>query len=208
MDAIVYIVDDDPAAQKLLGDLAESVNLEARCFASAQMFLERFVPDQPACLILDVRMPGMTGIQLMETMRDKELSIPTIVATAYGDLQAAVAAMKLGAIDFLEKPLNMTVLLDLINTAIDTDRIHRLDRIRQDQTNVGLNQLTTRENEILERVLTGRTSKAIAAELGISLKTVEAHRAKIRTKMQVDNVIELIYRVIDSRDRHGNRRIL
>ena len=205
MSAVVYVVDDDAATLQNLNDLAESVHLEARCYSSAQAFLDNFSADQPSCLLVDVRMPGMSGLQLMERMTEKKIQIPTIVITAYGELAAAVAAMKLGAVDFLEKPLNMTLLLDLINKAIEANQLARQDRIRMDQTSVGLNRLTARETEILDRVLTGRTSKLIAQELGISLKTVEAHRARIRTKMQVDNVIELIYRVVDARG-HGSRQ--
>ena len=175
--ATVYIVDDDPAVTQQIMDPAESVHLKTACFSDATAFLEQLESDRPpACLILDVRMPGMTGLQLLEKMQSKNIQIPTIMVTAYGDLQAAVTAMKLGALDFLEKPLNMSLLLDLINKAIESDRVYRLS---------------------------GKTSKVIAQDLGISLKTVEAHRARIRNKMQVDNVIELIYRVVNSRS-HPN----
>jgi two-component system response regulator FixJ len=189
---IVFVVDDDEAICESLRLLIGDIGLEVRTFTSAGQFLARYSPAQNGCLVLDVRMSGMSGLELQAKLRDLGGRIPIIIITGHGDVPMAVEAMKAGAMDFIEKPFRDQVLLDSIQKAIDLDaRTRRQWRERQDvQSRTEL--LTQREREVMERLVAGKTNKNIAFELGISQKTVDFHRANILGKVGVNSVVELV----------------
>jgi FixJ family two-component response regulator len=188
----VYVVDDDEGMRKSLRWLVESVDMRVETYGSANEFLSRYKPGGPACLVLDVRMPGMSGLDLQERLRTDEIEIPIILITAYAEVPMAVRAIKSGAIDFLEKPVSDQVLLDHINKALAADRRNRTHRAEHQAVAERLSTLTAREREVMELVVEGHSSKSIATRLGVSFKTVEAHRAKIMRKMNASSVPHLI----------------
>jgi two-component system, LuxR family, response regulator FixJ len=207
--ATVFVVDDDPAVRKSLRWLIESIGLHVRTFASGSEYLDDYDPQQPGCLVLDVRMPGMSGLELQERLRERGRHLPIIVMTAFGDVPMAVRAMKFGAVHFFEKPVKDQELLDHIQTAIHEDLQWR-SRAQQDEAvRVRYQRLTKRECEVLTEVVGGLSSKEIGSKLGVSFKTVEAHRAKIMKKMEADSVPHLIRLFLSIRDledtSHENR---
>ena len=189
----VFVVDDDPAIRKSLRWLIESVGLRVQTHRSAQQFLDAYVGDVHGCLILDVRMPGMSGLDLQQTLQGMRVELPIILVTGYGDVPMAVRAMKNGAVDFIEKPVSDQVLLDHIRRAIELDAANRRNRAGQMVIHQRIERLTRREHEVMELVVSGKSSKEIAAELEVSFKTIEAHRAKIMKKMQARSVPHLIH---------------
>ncbi len=188
----VFVVDDDSSVRKSLIGLIESVRLQAKAFASAQEFLDSYSPSEAGCLILDVRMPGMSGLELQERLGELGIDIPIIMLTGHGDVAMAVRAMHRGAIDFIEKPFNDQLLLDRVQTALTQDLEHRAKRSRAAQTEILMGKLTPREKQVLDLIVAGRPNKTIASELGISYKTVEAHRAHIMHKLNAENIAGLI----------------
>jgi two-component system, LuxR family, response regulator FixJ len=188
----VFIVDDDPAIRKSLTWLVESIDLKAEAYESAAAFLENFNDDRAGCLVCDIRMPGMSGLELQERLRAIGSKIPVIIVTGYGDVTTAVRAMKAGAADFLEKPVGDQVLVEQIQRAIARDVALRAGRGEQEQLGQRLSRLTRREQEVMTLVIEGHSSRQIAAQLGVSFKTVEAHRAKVMRKMQAKSVPHLI----------------
>lgn len=191
-DATVFVVDDDPAIRKSLRWLIESVGLKVETFELATEFLENYSPESPGCLVLDVRIPGMSGLELQEKLRDRGYDIPVVVVSGYGDVPMAVRAMKAGAIDFLEKPVSDQVLLDYIQKGIERDVKNKQDRLQNKELLERKDSLTRREREVMGYVVAGLSSREIAEKLDVSFKTVEAHRAKIMKKMQVKSVPKLI----------------
>lgn len=191
--AIVHIVDDDEAVRQALGLLMETVGLETRTYASANEFLDLFDNTGPGCLVLDVRMPEMSGLDLQHELSRRHIEVPIIIITGHGDVPLAVRAMKAGAMDVIEKPFNDQVLIDTIVRAIDESaKIIK----RQDTRSVFLecfNNLSQREREVMELLITGMVSKEIASILGISSKTVDVHRAHILEKMQAGSIVELVH---------------
>lgn len=196
----VYVVDDDPEVQSALRWLIQSVDLQVETFDSAEAFLDAVGPDQPGCLVLDVRMPGMGGLGLLEKLLPLGFVLPVIVLTGHGDVPIAVRAMKAGAIDFIEKPCADQDLLDRIHKALQQDA-HLREEMSHDAANSRqLDQLTPREREILDRLVLGQANKVIAAELNISERTVESHRRNIKEKMKVRSLAELIQIVLQHRN--------
>lgn len=193
MSATIFIIDDDPRMGKSLSWLVESVDLRAEVYDSAQSFLDAFDSDRPGCVICDVRMPGMSGIELQERLRAMGSRIPMIMITGYGDIASAVRAMKAGAVDFLEKPVSDQVLLDFVQRAVVQDTASRADNRERMRVEQRFDRLTRREREVMELVVEGLSSKEIAARLGVSFKTVESHRAKVMRKMQAKSVPHLIH---------------
>jgi FixJ family two-component response regulator len=189
----VFIVDDDAAVRDSIQELLESVGLRAESYASGQAFLENFQPQRPGCLVLDVRMAGMGGLVLQEKLNELGAGIPVIIITAHGDVPMAVRALKAGAVDFVQKPYRDQLLLDSINNALTVDAIARRSQDGQDKRDLQLAALTRREQEVLDKLLSGAISKQIARELGISTRTVEAHRQNLLRKLQVTSVKELIH---------------
>lgn len=184
-DQKVYVVDDDAAVRDSIAELAESVGLEAEVYASAQEFLDAYEPERPGCLVLDVRMAEMSGLVLQERLNALGTGIPVIVLTAHGDVEMAVAAMKAGAVDFLQKPYRDQALLDSINTALSLDAANRRSGASAEDLERCLATLTDREREVLDHLLAGRTSKETAKALQISPRTAEAHRRNLLRKFGV-----------------------
>jgi RNA polymerase sigma factor (sigma-70 family) len=191
-EPVVFIVDDDASVRKSLERLVRSVGLRGEVFASAHEFLQRPATDGPSCLVLDVRMPGVSGLVLQETLEAAGHRIPIIFITGHGDITMSVRAMKAGAIDFLAKPFNDQDLLEAIQEAIGRDRQVRQERrVRQDiQQRVDM--LTPRERDVMALVIIGMLNKQIAAALGTSEKTVKVHRARVMQKMRVQSVAQLV----------------
>ncbi len=188
----VFVVDDDEAMRDSLRWLIESVGLPVECHPSAESFLESYYPGRSGCLLLDVRMPGMSGLELQEYLHRHEIHIPVIIITGHGDVPMSVRAMKEGAIDFIEKPFNDELLLDAIRNALAVDEKQREARALRAELAARLATLTPREHEVMEMVTAGRSNKEIASALGVSAKTVEAHRAKVMDKMQAGSLAELV----------------
>jgi FixJ family two-component response regulator len=192
----VYIVDDDAGVRKSLCWLIETLGVPVKTFASAANFLDACDARMPGCLVLDVVMPGMTGLELQEELRRRGAEIPIIMLTGYGDVPTAVRALKNGAIEFLEKPFDDHVLLRQVQRALMLDARRRKERGEFDDVFEHLTRLTPREHEVLDLVVEGLSSKEIAARIFVSFKTVEAHRAKIMTKMEAVSVADLVRIVV------------
>jgi FixJ family two-component response regulator len=187
----VFIVDDDVAVRDSLSLLCETAGLRAECFDSAQAFLAAYRPEQPGCLVLDVRMPGMSGPQLHEELANHGDPLPIIYLTAYGDIPMTVQAIKAGAADFLTKPVNGALMVERILAAIEDDVAKRQRKAALSDQCVRLAQLTDREREIMTFAVAGDSNKAIAKRLGISHRTVEIHRSHILQKTGANSVLEL-----------------
>ena len=191
-EAHIYIVDDDSAVRESLRWLLESAGHAVEAFDSARDFLRNYSDDSPGCLLLDVRMPGMSGLELQETLKDRGVDTPIIIITGHGDVPMAVQAMKAGAVEFIEKPFNDQVLLDRIQQCVELDRRRRQDTAARSDITDRSARLTPREREVLDAVVAGKPNKIIADELNISIKTVEIHRARGMTKMEAGSLAELV----------------
>ena len=188
---LVYVVDDDEAVRDSLQFLLEPP-YQVTTFDSAEAFLERYDPKAIACLILDVRMPGMSGLQLQEELLARGSHLPVVFITGHGDVPMAVATMKKGAVDFIEKPFEQQALKALVDRMLERAR-EEAARIERQRINSSLlAKLTPREQQVLERIVAGRLNKQIADDLGISIKTVEAHRANIMDKLNAGTVADLM----------------
>jgi FixJ family two-component response regulator len=188
----VFVVDDDPAVLKGLSRLLRSVQLPIATFGSAQEFLERHDRRAPGCLVLDVSMPGLNGLELQEALTEKNIVIPIIFMTGHGDVPMSVYAMKHGAFDFLTKPVNGDDLIKAVHAALEKDRIARQARNELDEIQERLATLTPREREVMNHVVTGQLNKQIALDLGTVEKTIKVHRARVMEKMKVQSVAELV----------------
>jgi len=188
----VFIVDDDPAVRDAIRWLMEQVKLKAQVFGSADEFLANFTPGTRGCIILDIRMPGMSGLELQERLKSARALIPIIIITGHGDVPIAVRAMKAGAIEFLQKPFNDQLLLDTVQSALTTYGAIWDQEARRQECNKSLAALTKREMEVLNLLRTGKPNKLIAAALNISVRTVEGHRATIMAKTGARSLGELI----------------
>lgn len=191
-EPMVYLVDDDAAVRSGFSALFRSVGLPVTSFASGEALLEAVDEHSLGCLVVDVRMPGMSGLELQERLRDRGVGLPIILISAHGDVPMAVRAMKAGAIDFLEKPINEQVLLDRVQGCLRVARRTYDDAELVAATRARLEALTPREREVLDRLTRGESSKIIAAELDISPRTVDVHRAHIMDKLGVRSIAELV----------------
>lgn len=191
-DATVFIIDDDPSVCRSIRYLIESVGLRAETYSSAQAFLERFSLGRSGCIVLDVRMPGMSGIELQRLLAERGTEIPIVFVTGHGDVQLAVRAMKFGAVDFLEKPFHDQVLLDCVSAAIQRDAQTRATRAEQSELRERLADLTEREQDVLRLIARGNGNKQIAATLRISEKTVESHRTRLARKLRSTSLADLV----------------
>jgi two-component system response regulator FixJ len=194
--ATVFVVDDDSDMRQSLKWLIESVGLPVQAFDSAEQFLEGYQPARPGCLLLDVRMPGMGGMRLLEHLQKAGIDLPTIVFTGHGDVPMAVQALKAGAFDFVEKPATHQQILDRVQDALAAERDRRARQSRRHAWETALTHLSQREREVLDGVVEGRSNKVIAMELGISERTVEKHRHSIMQKMGAGSLAELIRMVV------------
>jgi RNA polymerase sigma factor (sigma-70 family) len=191
-EAIVYVIDDDAQTREALKNLMRSVGLHAEVFASAQDFLRSKRPDMPACLVLDVRLRGLSGLDLQKRMAEAKIEVPIIFITGYGDIPMTVQAMKAGAVEFLTKPFRNQELLDAIQQALERDRSTREQRAKNEELYDRYDSLTPREREVMTLVVAGLLNKQIAGELGTSETTVKNHRHQIMEKMGADSLAELV----------------
>ncbi len=191
----VFVVDDDDAVRDSIKELVESVGLQAKGYDSALAFLDSFDPQRAGCLVLDVRMVGMSGLVLQERLNELEARIPVIVLTGHGDIPMAVQSLRSGAVDFIQKPYREQALLDSINAALARDAAARRSSVAADDIEQRLAALTDREREVRGQILSGLTSKEIARVLGISPRTVDAHRKNLLRKLRIGNVKELMLRL-------------
>ena len=189
---VVFVVDDDPSMRESLRDLVDSVGLEARVFGSAPEFLQAKRPDVPGCLVLDVRLPGSSGLHFQQELAKAGVQLPVIFITGHGDIPMSVRAIKAGAVDFLTKPFHEQELIDAINAAIERDRTQRHEAAQIVELRRRLQALTQREREIMALVIVGRLNKQIAADLAISEATVKVHRGQIMRKMGARSLPELV----------------
>ena len=189
---VVHLVDDDPKFVRYLASILGSAEIEALIYEDGVDFLQRYAPRSPECLVLDLRMPGLSGLGVQDRLEQDGVPIPIVFLTANADIPLAVEAMKRGAFDYLEKPCSTELVLGTVRRAIEEDRTtrrkaqHRADAVQRVQ------RLTGREREVLEHVLAGRPSKVIATELGIAKKTVDLHRSNLMRKLEAGSVIELV----------------
>ena len=191
-EAIVYVIDDDAQTRDALKNLMRSVGLQVEVFASAQDFLRSKRPDVPACLVLDVRLRGLSGLDLQKRMAEAKIEVPIIFITGYGDIPMTVQAMKAGAVEFLTKPFRNQELLDAIQQALERDRTTRDQRAKNEELHMRYDSLTPREREVMTLVVAGLLNKQIAGELGTSETTVKNHRHQLMEKMGADSVAELV----------------
>jgi FixJ family two-component response regulator len=190
--AVVYVVDDDEAVRDSLKLLLESVDLQCRTYASATEFLEDHDADQHSCLVADIRMPGMSGLDLQDELKRRGSTIPILFITGHGDVPMAVDAMKSGALDFIQKPFRDQDLLDRIHQALERDEERREGNRETAEIRDRVARLTGRETEVMHRVVQGQANKVIALDLGVSQRTVEIHRARVMQKMGARSLAELV----------------
>jgi two-component system, LuxR family, response regulator FixJ len=188
----VYVVDDNAAVRRFLSGLIRSVGLRVETYATAQEFLDAYDAGSPGCMLLDIRMPGMSGLELQAELERREIDLPVIILTGHGDVKVAVLAMKAGAVDFIEKPFNNELLLHGLQKAIADSLRSGGARLRRQEILQRVETLTNRERQVLDIVAAGETNKGVARRLGISEKTVEIHRAKVMEKMQAKSLADLV----------------
>nr|WP_208321374.1 response regulator transcription factor [Thiohalophilus thiocyanatoxydans] len=190
--ATIHVVDDDQAVRESIEWLIESVGLNIRTYASANEFLENYTEDSLGCLILDVRMPGISGLDLQHILTERGIDLSVVFVTGHGDVPMAVRALKNGAVDFIEKPFNDQLLLDTIQSAVQKHSQRLKQRAELENLQTRYDNLTTREQEVMDRVVTGKPNRDVGGELGISVKTVEVHRAKVMEKMRARSIADLV----------------
>jgi len=189
---IVFVIDDDDSVRRSLERLLRSVDLDVETYASAQEFLRRALPDRPSCVVLDLRLPGPSGLELQESLIRAGHNVPIVFISGHADVPSSVRAIKAGAVDFLQKPFSDQALLDIIHGALRRDRESRRDRAEVAGLRVRFDTLTPRERDVLRLVIQGRLNKQIAGDLGISEKTVKFHRGRVMEKTQAGSVAELV----------------
>jgi FixJ family two-component response regulator len=188
----VFLIDDDPGVRDSLSLLLSLKGLRTQPFATAESFIATYQADWPGCVLTDLRMPGMTGLELQAALRERRIEVPVVVLTAHGDVATARAALKNGAFDFLEKPIDDAMLLDVLQNALRVDRERRGAAASRSSTDARLERLTAREREILALLAAGHQNREIALKLGISPRTVEVHKARIMEKLDCTSLAELI----------------
>ena len=188
----VYVVDDDEAVRDSLQWLLEGKDYRVRCFDSAETFLSRYDPREVACLLVDIRMPGISGLELQDRLIERKSPLPVVFITGHGDVPMAVNTMKKGAMDFIPKPFKEEELLSVVERMLDQAREAFADFQHAANRDALMGKLTARESQVLERIVAGRLNKQIADDLGISIKTVEAHRANIMEKLNANTVADLL----------------
>lgn len=200
MPSIVHVVDDDPAARESVIALVESMGITAKGYASSEQFLTALEPDQPGCLVTDVRLLGMSGLDLQEELRSRNLSLPVIVITAYADVPLAVRGMRAGAVSVLEKPCREQELWDTIRSALEQDSKNREREATRQSVEKRMASLSPEEREVMQKIVSGIPNKTIATEMNLSLRTVEARRHNVFRKMHVESLAELVRLVVGFRE--------
>lgn len=191
-EGVVFVIDDDASMRRALGRLCHSAGLQVRTFGSALEFLDHGSPEAPACLVLDVRMPGLNGLDLQAELATRNIQTPIVFITGHGDIPMSVKAMKGGAVDFLTKPFWDDALLASIREGVDRDRRSKASQTEHEAIASRLRALTPRERQVFEMVVRGMLNKQAAADLGISEQTVKVHRSRVMTKMGATSVAELV----------------
>lgn len=199
-EATVFVVDDDSAVRDYLKWLIESVHLKAELFATARDFLEGYDPNRPGCLLLDVRMPGLSGFDLQTELQQRKIRLPIIMMTAYAEVPMAVRALRGGAVDFIEKPLDGQVVLDRLQQAIAKDIAERRAQAERSDVRERMRRLTPRQRAVLDGLIAGKPSKVIAAELGVSPSTVDVHRGRLMERLQARSLPDLFRLVLLMQD--------
>jgi len=199
-DPIVYVVDDDDAVRGSIELLLESVSLKVSTFVSAQEFLEKHDPDRPGCIVLDLRMPGMSGLELQEELNRRGSDLRIVFVTGHGDVPVAVSAMRAGAVDFLQKPFRDEELLSRVRKALERGTRAHDEREHRDRIRERIDRLTPREREVMSHVVAGEPNKAIAMDLGVSERTVEIHRARVMQKMEAGSLAELVRMALEGEE--------
>jgi FixJ family two-component response regulator len=189
---VIVVIDDDASMRKALDNLFKSVGFEVELFASPQDFLQSKRPDRPGCIVLDVRFPGRSGLDMQRELTQANAQLPIIFITGYGDIPMSVRAMKAGAVEFLTKPFRDQDLLDAVGTALEKDRTRRVGELRLAELRSRYDMLTARERQVMSLVVAGRLNKQIAGELGVSEMTVKMHRRQVMRKMQAAGVAQLV----------------
>lgn len=188
----IHIVDDDPGMLKYLSELVSTINYKSATYSSANEFLDSYIENGLGCLILDLRLPGISGLELHQQLIDNRIDLPVIMISGFGDISTAVTAIKAGALDFLEKPFKGQELLDLVHNAVKQHKVNRTKSRSQNATLKRIDSLTKREKEVMGLVTNGMLNKDIADNLEISIKTVEVHRSNLMEKMSVSSIAELV----------------
>lgn len=191
-DGTVFLIDDDPSVRDSLTLLLSLKGVATQPFATAESFIETYQPERAGCVLTDLRMPGMTGLELQAALHERQIEVPVVVLTAHGDVATARAALKNGAFDFLEKPIDDAMLLDVLRNALRVDRERRAAETARAATDSRFERLTEREREILAFIAAGHQNRDIAAKLGISARTVEVHKARIMEKLDCHSLAELM----------------
>jgi len=188
----VFLIDDDPAIRDSLSLLLSLKGVRTQPFANAESFIETYRPDWPGCVLTDLRMPGMTGLELQAVLRERQIEVPVVVLTAHGDVATARAALKNGAFDFLEKPIDDVMLVEVLRNALRADRERRAAVTSRSSADARIERLTDREREVLALIAAGHQNREIATQLGISPRTVEVHKSRIMEKLECHSLAELI----------------
>ncbi|MCW8901227.1 MAG: response regulator [Gammaproteobacteria bacterium] len=196
----IYIIDDDPSMLRYLSELVETLNYKSRTYDNANDFLNSYNDDGLGCLVLDLRLPGISGLELQQQLAGKNIDLPVIMISGFGDVSTAVKAMKAGVLDFLEKPFKGQDLLDLINNAVNKHQTDREKNLSHNEALCRIQSLTQREKEVMDHVVAGMLNKDIAKKLEISIKTVEVHRANVMDKMAVSSVADLVRASLEAND--------
>lgn len=191
-DQTIFVVDDDEAVRDSLGALLESAGFEVESFGSGADFLDRLDPKRGGCIVLDVRMPGLSGLEIQEKLTEKRIALPVIIITGHGDVPIAVQAIKAGAMDFIEKPFGDDIILESVGRALERGRRNKRDASSAVEIEARMARLTPREREVLGQLVIGNPNKIIAYELGISPRTVEIHRARVIEKMEARSLSHLV----------------
>jgi len=189
---VIFIVDDDASAREGIEDLLQSIGLRVMSFGSSQEFLDSKRPDAPGCIILDVRLPNISGLEFQKLLTEAGIEIPVVFVTGHGDIPMSVTAMKSGAVEFLTKPFREQAMLDAINVGIERDRQRRRALKLVAELRQRFESLTPRERDVFALVITGRPNKPLAAELGLSEMTIKVHRSQITKKMKASSIVELV----------------
>lgn len=198
-EATVFVVDDDDAVRESLAFLLKSVGLKVESFSSAQDFLKSYNPARAGCLVLDIRMPGMSGLELQEKLKQMESMLPIIFITGHGDVPMAVKAIKAGAADFVQKPFRDQELIDRIREVLEEDASARVEKLQKAEILKCIDSLTEREREVMEQVVDGKANKVVAIDLNVSQRTVEIHRANVMDKMKARSLAQLVRLVMKAR---------